>query len=196
MARFNGRAVFLDRDGVLIEDRDLLTEPSEIRVLAGVPQALGRLREAGFRLVVVSNQTVVARGLATEADVERVNYELNRQLVAAGGSGIDRYYFCPHHPNATMLSYRVNCACRKPQPGLILQAAKDHQFDLASSFLVGDRITDIIAGERAGCRTILVQTGQHDAPPIQTAKPIDVNIKPDWTCASLAEAADWILNRL
>lgn len=188
------RAVFLDRDGVIIEDIHLLTQTSQIRVLPGVPQALSRLREAGFGLIVVSNQPVVARGLATEADVEQIHDELNRRLAAAG-SGVDQFYFCPHHPNATLPSYRVNCMCRKPQPGLILQAAKEHRFNLASSILVGDRVTDIIAGSRAGCRTILVQTGQHVAPPIQTAEPIDATVQPDWTCADLTEAVDWILKR-
>jgi D-glycero-D-manno-heptose 1,7-bisphosphate phosphatase len=192
-AQTHDRAVFLDRDGVIIEDANLLTKISEIRILPGVPEALNRLRKAGFRLIVVSNQPVVARGLATETDVEQINDEINRQLVTATGPGVDQFYFCPHHPNATMINYRINCACRKPQPGLLLQAAKDHQLDLPSSFMVGDRITDIIAGARAGCRTLLVQTGQHEAPPIQTAEPIDTSIQPDWTCANLTEAVEWIL---
>jgi D-glycero-D-manno-heptose 1,7-bisphosphate phosphatase len=187
------RAVFLDRDGVIIEDTNLLTKTSEIRVLPGVPEALNRLRNAGFRLIVVSNQPVVARGLATEADVERINGEINHQLATGNGVALDQFYFCPHHPKATLPAYRVNCDCRKPQPGLILQGAKDHHLDLSSSFMVGDRITDIIAGAKAGCRTIMVQTGQHAAEPIQTAEPIDISIRPDWTCTDLTEAVDWIL---
>ena len=192
---FHDRAVFLDRDGVIIEDKNLLTKVSEIRLLPGVPGALNRLRSAGFRLIVVSNQPVVARGLATEAEVERINDAINQQLKESSGAGIDQFYFCPHHPNATNPVYRVNCDCRKPRPGLILRAAKDHAINLSASFLVGDRITDIIAGARAGCRTILVQTGQHEAPSIQTAEPIDPTIQPDWSCADLNEAVDWILKQ-
>ncbi len=191
----HNRAVFLDRDGVIIEDKNLLTKVSEIRLLPGVPEALNRLCGAGFRLIVVSNQPVIARGLTTEAEVETINDAINQQLKEASGAGIDQFYFCPHHPNATNPVYRVKCNCRKPQPGLILQAAKDYPINLPASFLVGDRITDIIAGARAGCRTILVQTGQHEAPPIQTAEPIDPTIQPDWTCADLNEAVDWILKQ-
>ena len=186
------RAVFLDRDGVINADTNLLTNSTDLHVLPGVPQALGRLRNAGFQLIVVSNQPVVARGLVTEADVVRIHEELNRQLIASG-SGVDHFYFCPHHPNATLLAYRLDCDCRKPRPGMLLRAAKEHQIDLAASFMVGDRITDIIAGAKAGCRTIQVQTGEHEAALIQTAEPLDVSIKPEWVCADLSAAADWII---
>jgi D-glycero-D-manno-heptose 1,7-bisphosphate phosphatase len=188
-------AVFLDRDGVIIEDVDLLVDAADIRVLTGVPEALAKLRQHGFELLIISNQTVIARGLATEEDVNNINQELNRRLIAASGAGVDSFYVCPHHPKATLDSYRVNCDCRKPKPGLILRAAKEHDLDLARSFAVGDRITDIIAGARAGCRTVLVKTGRHDDPPIETSEPIDQTITPDWTCADLAAAADWILKR-
>ncbi len=188
-------AIFLDRDGVIIEDVDLLTDVAQIRLLSGASESLRILRQNGFRLIVVSNQTVVARGLATEANVERINQELNRQLVAVSGSGVDQFYFCPHHPNATVPSYRINCDCRKPKPGLILRAAREYNLDLPASFVVGDRITDIIAGARAGCRTILVQTGQHAAPPIETAEPIDLTVRPDWICLNLPQATDWILKQ-
>ena len=194
-AQAHDRAVFLDRDGVIIEDVDLLVDVARLRILTGVPLALLTLHQRGFRLIVISNQTVVARGLATEADVEKINNELNLRLIAASGSGVDQFYICPHHPDATVPTYRVNCDCRKPKPGLILQAAKEHRLDLGASFVVGDRITDIIAGAKAGCRTILVQTGRHAAPPIKTTEPIDPSIKPDHVCADLGTAADWILKR-
>lgn len=191
----NHRAIFLDRDGVLIEDVDLLTQSSQIRILPGVPAALNRLRAAGFRLFVVSNQPVVARGLVTELNVVSLHEELDRQLVEAAGSSIEQYYFCPHHPNATDPAYRRNCDCRKPKPGMLLQAAREHGLQLSSCFMIGDRVTDIIAGQRAGCRTVLVETGQHNAPPIVTSEPIDRNTRPDWTCAGLSEAVAWILQQ-
>jgi D-glycero-D-manno-heptose 1,7-bisphosphate phosphatase len=142
---------------------------------------------------VISNQTVVARGLVTEQEVCVINAEMERLLEQAGGPHLDGFYFCPHHPNATLPAYRIACQCRKPRPGLLLQAAHEHNLDLSASFAVGDRITDIIAGARAGCRTVLVQTGAHLAPPIETNEPLDPSTQPDYTCADLAEAARWIL---
>jgi len=186
-------AIFLDRDGVLIEDVHLLTNPRDIRVLEGVPQALRSLKEAGFQLIVISNQTVVARGLITEQEVCTINAEMEHPLEQAGGPRLDGFYFCPHHPNATLPAYRIACECRKPRPGLLLRAAREHNLDLSACFLVGDRITDIIAGARAGCRTVLVQTGKHQEPPIETVEPLDESVQPDYTCANLSEAARWIL---
>jgi len=186
-------AVFLDRDGVLIKDIHLLTNPEDIRVLEGVPQALRSLKQAGFKLIVVSNQTVVARGLLTEQEVYAINAEMERLLKQAGGPHLDGFYFCPHHPNATLPAYRIACECRKPRPGLLLRAAGEHNLDLSASFMVGDRITDIIAGARAGCRTVLVQTGKHVEPPIETVEPLDELVQSDHVCADLKAAAEWIL---
>lgn len=188
-------AVFLDRDGVLVEDVDLLTRADQLRVLAGVPASLIALREAGFALVVVSNQPVVARGLVTEAEVEAIHAELGGLIRAAGGPALDGMYFCPHHPNSTLPEYRVDCDCRKPRPGMLLRAARELSLDLRTSFMVGDRLTDIIAGARAGCRTVLVQTGKHLDKPIETREPLDITIQPDHTCADLAAAVEWILKQ-
>ena len=188
-------AVFLDRDGVLVEDSDLIIRPEQFRVLPAVPDALARLRRAGFALVVVSNQAVVARGLATEEDVRRLNQHLEGWLVEAGAPRLEGWYFCPHHPSATLPAYRLDCDCRKPRPGMLRQAARDLRLDLNASFMVGDRWTDVAAGVRAGCRTVLVQTGRHTAPPIETAEPIDPSIKLEFVCADLAAAADWILGK-
>jgi D-glycero-D-manno-heptose 1,7-bisphosphate phosphatase len=185
-------AVFLDRDGVLVEDAGLLTEASQIRVLPGAVEGLSLLRRAGFRLVVVSNQAVVARGLLTEAEVVSLHGEVEAAL---GTPPLDGFYFCPHHPKATLPTYRMACACRKPSPGMLLQAASDLGLDLAASFMVGDRPTDLIAGERAGCRTIWVQTGQHDAPLIETGEVLDPP-RPDFICENLAAAARWILGTI
>jgi D-glycero-D-manno-heptose 1,7-bisphosphate phosphatase len=188
-------AVFLDRDGVLVQDVDLLVRRADLRLLAGVPAALNQLRQAGYALIVASNQTVVARGLATEAEVSILNEVLQEIILKAGGPLLDGWYFCPHHPNANVPVYRMNCDCRKPQPGLLRRAAGELGLDLSTSFMVGDRITDIIAGARAGCRTVLVETGMHSQPPIETVEPIDLSTQPDHRCASLRDAADWILNQ-
>jgi len=186
-------AIFLDRDGVLIEDVHLLTNSGQIQILEGAPQALRSLKEAGFRLIVISNQTVVARGLLTEQEVYAINAQMEHLLEQAGGPRLDGFFFCPHHPNATLPAYRTSCECRKPRPGLLLRAAREHNLNLSASFAVGDRITDIIAGARAGCRTVLVQTGKHLAPAIETVEPLDRSVHPDYTCANLSEAARWIL---
>ena len=189
----SNKAIFLDRDGVLIEDVHLLTNSAQIHILDGVPSALQSLKKAGYWLIVVSNQPVVARGLLSEQDLLALQEEISRLLVAAGAPQLDALYYCPHHPNATLVEYRLNCECRKPKPGLLIQAAKEHQIDLENSFMIGDRITDNIAGGRAGCRTVLVQTGEHLAPPIQTNEQLDLTYKPDFTCLDLAAAARWIL---
>ena len=187
------RAIFLDRDGVLIDDVDLLTRRCDVRIKEGVPESLTQLKEAGFRLIVVSNQTVVARGLASEEEVRALEAEIEYLLVAAGAPRLAGFYFCPHHPNATLPAFRVRCACRKPSPGLLLQAGRELAIDISASVLVGDRLTDIVAGARAGCRTVLVTTGMHDAPVIETAEPFDQSITPQHVCGSLSESVAWIL---
>lgn len=186
-------AVFLDRDGVLVEDADLLTRPEQLRLLPGVPGALNELSRGGFALVVVTNQPVVARGLATVTQVEEVNRRLEELIRQAGGPALDGLYFCPHHPRATLPEWRADCKCRKPRPGLLLWAARDLDLNLKACFMVGDRITDIIAGARAGCLTALVQTGKHLDKSIETSEPLDTSIRPDHLCADLAAAAQWIL---
>ena len=178
---------------MIIEDLHLLTKRARIQLLDGVPQALVRLRRAGFALIVITNQTVVSRGLATEQDVIDLNAEIQSLIEQAGGPYLDAFYFCPHHPNATLPAYRMDCECRKPRPGLLLRAARQHNLNLGASFVVGDRITDIIAGARAGCRTVLVQTGKHQEPPIETVEPLDESVQPDCICANLSEATRWIL---
>src|SRR5256714_2817657 len=130
----NAPAIFLDRDGVLIEDLAQLTDPAQIKVLPGVPRALSLLRQSGFRLVVISNQAIVARGLATEQQVRELHAQMGLMITQEGGPDLDGLYFCPHHPNATLQAYRLDCECRKPQPGMLLRAARELRLDLHSSF--------------------------------------------------------------
>jgi D-glycero-D-manno-heptose 1,7-bisphosphate phosphatase len=185
--------VFLDRDGVLVEDITNLTRPVDARILDGVPDALAALHGAGFLLVVVTNQPVVARGMMTEADVEAVQATIWRALVARGAPALDAFYFCPHHPKADVPAYRAACDCRKPRPGMLLAAQREHGIAMAASFLVGDRITDIIAGQRAGVRTVQVETGMHTAPLLETPDPIDPATRADHICDGLPAATRWIL---
>jgi D-glycero-D-manno-heptose 1,7-bisphosphate phosphatase len=185
------RAVFLDRDGVLIRDVHLLTRTDQVEFLPGAPAAVGRLNRAGLLTVVVTNQTVVARGLATEEDVARVHAWMQARLREEGGA-IDRFYLCPHHPQATVPRYRVECTCRKPRPGMLLQAAAELGIDLGQSYLVGDRVSDVAAGRHAGVTTILVETGMHDAPPITSVSAADAALRPHHTFPDLAAAVDWL----
>ncbi|MBL9138286.1 MAG: HAD family hydrolase [Verrucomicrobiales bacterium] len=189
------RAVFLDRDGILIRDDGVVSRLEGIDVLPGVPSALKRLKEAGLALPVVSNQSVVARGVLTESEVKELQAEVERRILQAGGPALDGFYFCPHHPKGTLEAYRSHCDCRKPGIGLLTRAAGDLGVDLQSSFMVGDRPTDIVAGRRAGCRTVWVQTGQHAAPLIETAEPMPADVQADHVCADLAAAVDWILSQ-
>ena len=186
------RAVFLDRDGVLIEDVHLLTRREQVRVLPGVPQALRELQAAGYVLLVVTNQTVVARGLATERAVRDVNDHVREEIHRQSGCSIDRFYVCPHHPEATLLAYRTACQCRKPHPGMLLRGKQDFEIDLTASFMVGDRISDITAGCAAGCTTLLVKGWAMDAPPI-VSPGVTVNGRPDHVCGDLLEVAKVIL---
>ena len=187
-------AVFLDRDGVLIADTHLLVESAKIEILQGVPDALRELKNQEYKLIIVSNQTVVSRGLASEDDVWLINEHIQNLLIDAGAPAFDGIYICPHHPSATLEYYRLVCECRKPEPGLLFQAANEHGINLSTSFMVGDRITDIIAGNKAGCRTVLVQTGKQKQPPIETVEPINESIRPDYICSNLFQAAKWIIN--
>jgi D-glycero-D-manno-heptose 1,7-bisphosphate phosphatase len=150
-------AVFLDRDGTLIAEVGYLGDPDGVALLSGVPDAVRRLREAGFVLVVVSNQAGVARGLFTENDVVAVNRRL-ADILANEGLELDGWYFCIHHPD-----FGEPCDCRKPAPGMLTRAARELGLDLGRSWIVGDHPSDAEAGRRAGARPIIVLSGHtHD----------------------------------
>lgn len=147
-------AIFLDRDGVIIENRmDYVRSLTEVSFIPGALAALARLAQArpAWPILIATNQSPIGRGLLTRAAVDEINHYIAGQVRAAGGR-IDQIYVCPHHPAA-------GCACRKPAPGLLLQGAADWQVDLAASVFIGDALSDVQAGQAAGVRTILVRTG-------------------------------------
>lgn len=187
----NERAFFLDRDGVLVEDVDLLTEASQIRIIPGVVEALQVIHEHGYLSVVVTNQTVISRGLSDESEIGALHDRLREQLVEAGAPPLSAFYVCPHHPHADVARYRVECACRKPKPGLLERASDEMGIDLSMSFMIGDRLSDVAAGKSAGCTTVLVESGAHRAPPI-VGMPSDPPA-PDHRFADLREAVHSLL---
>ncbi|MFN3652491.1 MAG: D-glycero-alpha-D-manno-heptose-1,7-bisphosphate 7-phosphatase [Armatimonadota bacterium] len=149
------RAVFLDRDGVLIEDTGYPDDPDTIIVLPGVAEALRHLRAGGWALVVVSNQSGVARGKFDEERLRRIHLRLE-EILARDGARLDAIYYCPHHPQAEVGDYRADCDHRKPSPGMLRSAAAALGLDLPASWMVGDKPSDVEAGRAAGCRTVLI----------------------------------------
>lgn len=154
-------AAFLDRDGVLIRDHGYVYKPEDIEILPGVFEGLKLLRENSYRLILVSNQSGVARGLFTCAQVDVFHQALQSQIQAACGITLDGIYYCPHHPEGQVKSYAVNCRCRKPEPGLLEQAGADFAIDWERSFLVGDKDSDIECAMRAGIRGIQIENDQY-----------------------------------
>ena len=184
------KAVFMDRDNTIIEDPGYIGDPSLVRLLPGVEQAIKSLQAAGYKIVVVTNQSGIARGLLTEAMLDRIHDELRRQL-AIKEAYLDAIYYCPYHPEGTVEGYAIDSGLRKPRPGMLLKAAGEMDLELAGSWMVGDSPRDIEAGQRAGCRTIRVRTRQ--ALPKQQTDQEDEGAQADFTVRNLAEAAKIIL---
>jgi D-glycero-D-manno-heptose 1,7-bisphosphate phosphatase len=157
------RALFLDRDGTLVYTAHYPSRPEQLRLYEGIGSELGVLQEMGFCLVVVTNQSGIARGYVTKHDLRVMHEYLTAQL-ALQGVHVDGIYYCPHHPEGIIPELTIQCACRKPQPGMLLQAAADLDLDLAHSWFVGDILDDIEAGNRAGCHTMLVDLGTESRP--------------------------------
>jgi D-glycero-D-manno-heptose 1,7-bisphosphate phosphatase len=181
-------AVFLDRDGTLIEEVEYLSRLEDMVLFPWTVDALRLLARARFATVIVTNQSAVARGIVTEEFVRETHAELESRL-ARGGAHIERYYFCPDHPDGTIDRYRRQSRCRKPQPGMIEQAAADLGLDVTRSWMVGDRWIDVETGVAAGTRAILVRSGQasrlhEEAPP---------GVRADAILNNLMEAVGWIL---
>jgi len=151
-------AVFLDKDGTLVVDVPYNVEPGRIRLTPGAVEGLQALHAAGYLLIVVSNQSGVARGFFQEEALAPVEAQV-RALLAAASVPLAGFYYCPHHPDGPVGRYAVSCGCRKPAPGMLSRAAREHGIDLARSWLVGDILHDIEAGRRAGCRTVLLDVG-------------------------------------
>ena len=184
------KAVFLDRDGVIIEEVNYLCNVEDIKIIEGIPESLAILKKNNFKLIVITNQPVIARGLATEEEVEKIHKEINFRIKQQSGVEIDKFYFCPHHPNADLEKYRISCNCRKPSPGFILQAVIDFDIDLSKSWMIGDRTSDIATGKNAGCKNVLIEK-EYSKNKIQGIEYQDV--QPDFVAENLNKAVKQIV---
>jgi len=182
-------AVFLDRDGVIVEQNGYLNRADDLRLVPGAAEAIARLNTAKIPVIVVTNQGGVAMGHLTIADLEKIHARMQREL-AAHNAHLDAIYYCPHHPKAfaaeTGTDPLRDCSWRKPGIEMLERARDEHGIDLTCSYLVGDSTGDILAGQRAGCRTVLVATGFGGSDRLYA-------VEPDLSAADLSEAIDQIL---
>lgn len=185
--RRSQKAIFLDKDGTLIPDIPYNVDPRKIRLYPDAGEALARLQRAGYQIFVVSNQSGVAKGFFQEEALTGVESRI-RELLLPWGVQLSGFYYCPHSPQGSVPSYAIDCTCRKPFPGMILEAAQQHGIHLSESWMVGDILNDIEAGRRAGCRTVLINNGN------ETEWVPGEFRTPTHTVQSLQEMADTILN--
>lgn len=183
-------AIFLDRDGTLNEEVGYAHRLDQLALLPGALEAVRAINQRGLRAVVISNQAGVAKGLFEEADVVRFNEGLSA-LMGREGVRLDAFYFCPHHPEGTRDGYATRCVCRKPAPGMLLQAAKDLNVDISRSYVIGDRISDVLMARTAGCSPVLVLTG-NGAKEWEERKG-DALVHPDYVARDVLDAVRWVL---
>lgn len=185
-------AVFLDRDGTIIREVNYLDRLEDIELLPEAGAAIARLNRHRIPVILVSNQSGVARSKFSE-DFVLASHVRIQKMLESHGAHLDDFFFCPHHPEHGRPPYKKVCACRKPAPGLLRQAADRHQLDLAASFVVGDKLSDVELARRVNATGILVKTGYGE----KEAEKIGVTaILPDHICLDLAEAVNWIIHRL
>jgi D,D-heptose 1,7-bisphosphate phosphatase len=181
------KAVFLDKDGTLIKDIPFNVDPQLITLSGNCVEGLKHLQEAGYLLVIVSNQAGVAYGYFTEAELLPVKAKLS-ELLLEYGINLSGFYYCPHHPEGIIAKYTSVCKCRKPAPGLLFKAAKELNIDLSNSWMIGDILNDVEAGERAGCRTILIDNGN------ETEWLLNAYRIPEKQCTTINQAATYLLS--
>ncbi len=182
------KAIFLDKDGTLINDLPYNVDPRRMILARGAAAGLRLFARLGYRLLVVSNQSGIARGYFGETALPAVQRRL-ADLMEASQARLDGFYYCPHHPDGVVPRYALACICRKPMPGMLLRAASEHGIELADSWMIGDILHDVEAGNRAGCKTILIDNGN------ETEWNVSALRKPDFIVADLHAAARLIAQR-
>jgi D-glycero-D-manno-heptose 1,7-bisphosphate phosphatase len=185
-----GWAVFLDRDGTINEEVNYLSCPSQLNLISGASEAIQILNEKNIPVIIVTNQSGIARGYFDEKQLNTINDTL-RNILLAVGAVIDDIYYCPHHPEAEIATYQMNCDCRKPNPGMLIKAAQKWQLDISHSFLIGDKASDIVAAQRAGCKTILVKSG-HGSDELSRWSGIPY---PDCVVDNILDAVQWVMSQ-
>ena len=179
MEKKTNKAVFIDRDGTIAKDVPYCSRPEDFELFPGAAEAIRVLNEHGFKVVVVTNQSGIARGYFTEEMLVRIHNKMSHEL-AKHGAHVDAIYHCHHHPDD-------NCECRKPKPGMLLQAASDLNLDLGKSYVVGDSDMDIEVGRRTGCKTVLIALNCKECEASEQAP------YPDYIAPSVSAAARWII---
>jgi D,D-heptose 1,7-bisphosphate phosphatase len=181
----SNKAIFLDRDETLIEDPGYINSPDQVKLLDGAAEALTELAGMGYKLIVVSNQSAVARGIVSEEVLDEIHNRL-KQLLAENGAYLDQIYYCPCHPDGVIAKYRKESDWRKPSPGMLLTAANEMDIDLSQSWIIGNSTCDVEAGLRAGCKTVLIEHPSH----YKQSGPSDPN--PDYRAVNMKEAVNII----
>ncbi len=189
----SNRAIFLDRDDTLIEDTGYINDPDQVKLLDGAAEALIELKAMGYKLVVVTNQSAVARGIVTEKVLAEIHERL-RQLLAEKNASLDDIYYCPYHPEGVVPKYRKESNYRKPNPGMLLEAADDMNIELGESWCIGNSSSDVEAGSQAGCKTVLIDTPSHQREAGSPISPAEVN--PDYKAVNIKEAVNIIKKHL
>lgn len=189
----SNKAIFLDRDDTLIEDPGYINNPDQVKLLDGVPEALNELKALGYKLVVVTNQSAVARGIVTEKVLADIHERL-RELLAEKNAFLDDIYYCPYHPDGVVTKYRKESNYRKPNPGMLLEAADDMNINLNESWCIGNKSSDVEAGQRAGCKTVLVDGPSHQKESGSTIP--SAKITGDYKAVNMKEAVNIIKKHL
>ena len=181
------KAVFLDRDGTIVVEKGYITVPEKIELIPGVAEAIIRLRQAGWKVFVVTNQGCVGRGMITEDELGEIHFRMV-SLLGAEGAVLDGIYACPHHPEGSVPDYAIECDCRKPRPGMMERAAAEHDLDLSQCVMIGDTKRDLEAARAAGSLPVLVLTGKGERTVAEDHGA--AHVAPD-----LAQAVAWLLSR-
>jgi D,D-heptose 1,7-bisphosphate phosphatase len=189
MTTGKNKAIFIDKDGTLIPDIPYNVDPEKVTLQDGALEGLSQLQKAGYLLIIVSNQSGVARGYFKEEALIGVQRKIE-SLLAEKGVLLNGFYYCPHYPNADIKEYAVECDCRKPQPGMLLKAAREQNIDLSQSWMIGDILNDVEAGKKAGCKTVLIDNGNEKDWLVNEMR------TPDYKAKSIKDAAFQILQHL
>jgi D-glycero-D-manno-heptose 1,7-bisphosphate phosphatase len=182
-------AVFLDRDGTINVEAGYIKDLDHLHLMPGAADAIKRLNALGVPAILATNQSGPARGYYPESWVLALNARLE-QLLAAEGARLDAVYYCPHHPEGEVAEYTLDCRCRKPETGMLDDAAAQHGLDLSLSYMIGDKSTDVEVGQRAGCRTVLLRSGFGEQ---VLAGTYQYPVEPDHVADTLVEAIDWVV---